>query len=285
MNHEQHIALREAHEIKTQDDFFAARPGITDGPGTRALFRHAFHRGFDKAAEVLRDLSWVPPPGQPFPALYLRHPDGSTSLAANEDIITVADALRPRREVAVTISVDAIPVREALAKLETEMGAEIDRLITAGAEQAQHIRSLEDYAKKLEADRPEMAALVDRFLSWPLPSTVCTDGYTHVPSSVRRVDWSGHGTNLLNGIEAEAMLAHVLEGRYVPRPAAPTPASANQWITWSGGECPLPRGTRVEIKLRNGASDNTMSAAAWRWGRLPLGDDEGDIVAYRKVLP
>jgi hypothetical protein len=57
------------------------------------------------------------------------------------------------------------------------------------------------------------------------------------------------------------------------------------WIPWSGGECPVPGGTRVEVKLRDEVSDEYMKGGAvcfeWRY------DDEfpeSDIVAYR-VLP
>ncbi len=48
-------------------------------------------------------------------------------------------------------------------------------------------------------------ALVDRFLAWPLPASVCSDlcatkqGYPH-----------RSGTNLLSAVEAKAMIEHVL---------------------------------------------------------------------------
>lgn len=48
-------------------------------------------------------------------------------------------------------------------------------------------------------------ALVDRFLAWPLPASVCSDlcatkqGYPH-----------RSGTNLLSAVEAKAMLEYVL---------------------------------------------------------------------------
>lgn len=51
-----------------------------------------------------------------------------------------------------------------------------------------------------------MKTLVDKFLSWPLPATVCADtcatttSYPHPRT----------GTNLLNATEAEAMLKHVV---------------------------------------------------------------------------
>ena len=54
--------------------------------------------------------------------------------------------------------------------------------------------------------KPKMKALVDRFLTWPLPQTVAADRcatdntYPHPRS----------GTNLLTADEAEAMLVYVL---------------------------------------------------------------------------
>lgn len=217
MNHEQQIALREAHGHTDENAYFAARPEVADSL-CRRVFRHGHERGFDAAVQALRDLSWAP---------------AETT----------------------TLKVDFAPVHNAIQQLRAE---------------------LED---RLRAERPQMATLVDRFLSWPLPSTVCTDGYTHVPASVRRSDWTGSGTNLLSGVEAEAMLAHVLEGRYVPRPAAPLPASADQWLSWSGGDCPLPRRSRVEVQLRNGRKC-VEPPHNLRWAH---DGDEGDIVRYRRV--
>lgn len=53
------------------------------------------------------------------------------------------------------------------------------------------------------------------------------------------------------------------------------------WLPWYGGECPVPEGTRIEIRF----SDNTISsrlsnATSLKWShkRLP-----GDIFAYRVV--
>ena len=51
-----------------------------------------------------------------------------------------------------------------------------------------------------------VSRLVDKFLSWPLPESVCSDqcacerGYPH-----------RSGTNLLTATEAEAMIKHLLE--------------------------------------------------------------------------
>lgn len=51
-----------------------------------------------------------------------------------------------------------------------------------------------------------MKDLVDRFLSWPLPKSVCSDG------CVTMLDYPNRsGTNLLTASEAEEMLKYVVE--------------------------------------------------------------------------
>ena len=61
----------------------------------------------------------------------------------------------------------------------------------------------------------DIKALVNRFLSWPLPGTVCTDLCTtipdlpnvNLPNVPKRI-----GTNLLTANEAEQMFEYVLDG-------------------------------------------------------------------------
>lgn len=50
-----------------------------------------------------------------------------------------------------------------------------------------------------------MRTLVDRFLSWPLPASVCSDTCVSDPTYPHR-----SGTNLLTATEARQMLEHVL---------------------------------------------------------------------------
>lgn len=50
-----------------------------------------------------------------------------------------------------------------------------------------------------------LKAAVDRFLTWPLPSTVCADPCATKPGHEYR-----SGTNLLTATEAEHMLTHVV---------------------------------------------------------------------------
>lgn len=67
-------------------------------------------------------------------------------------------------------------------------------------------------AAPAQSAEPDIKVLVNRFLAWPLPQTVCSDGCV-INSSYA---FPRSGTNLLNADEAEAMLRHVL--------AAPQPS-------------------------------------------------------------
>ena len=53
------------------------------------------------------------------------------------------------------------------------------------------------------------------------------------------------------------------------------------WIPWSGGECPLPKGTPSEYQLRNIVTATDDDAANVRWS--DTGSD-GDVIAYRPIL-
>jgi hypothetical protein len=53
------------------------------------------------------------------------------------------------------------------------------------------------------------------------------------------------------------------------------------WIPWSGGECPLPKGTPSEYHLRNVVTAIDDDAANVRWN--DTGSD-GDVIAYRPIL-
>lgn len=53
--------------------------------------------------------------------------------------------------------------------------------------------------------------------------------------------------------------------------------TGSDWVVWKGGECPLPRRTQVEVKLRTGARFTGL-AGYFEWS------DDGfsaDIIAYR----
>ena len=50
------------------------------------------------------------------------------------------------------------------------------------------------------------------------------------------------------------------------------------WIKWHGGECPVPPGTLVEVKFRDGSCETGHSANCYSWLRVDFNDD---IVEYR----
>lgn len=60
----------------------------------------------------------------------------------------------------------------------------------------------------------------------------------------------------------------------------------DEWIEWKGGDCPVPAGTRVELKFRHGRTCKANSPQGWRWTDSSTEErgSEFDIVAYR-VLP
>lgn len=66
----------------------------------------------------------------------------------------------------------------------------------------------ENYFEQLRAARaavPTMDILVNRFLAWPLPASVCSDPCVTTGGYLNR-----YGTNLLTADEAQAMFEHVL---------------------------------------------------------------------------
>ena len=52
------------------------------------------------------------------------------------------------------------------------------------------------------------------------------------------------------------------------------------WIEWSGGECPVPVDTKIEIERRNGTTENLK---AGKWDGWSMAGHSTDIVAYRIV--
>lgn len=77
-------------------------------------------------------------------------------------------------------------------------------------EQVQAAIAFEDYFTAADCAAGAVSdAMVGRFLSWPLPETVCVD-----PCAIRPGHPHRSGTNLLNAIEARQMLEHV----HAPRP-------------------------------------------------------------------
>lgn len=65
----------------------------------------------------------------------------------------------------------------------------------------------------------------------------------------------------------------------------------SDWIEWGGGECPVPKGTPVMIRLRDGGEHGPLQALVFLCGldidassEFWLNDDDpSDIIAYRIV--
>ena len=53
------------------------------------------------------------------------------------------------------------------------------------------------------------------------------------------------------------------------------------WIKWHGGECPVPSGTIVKVRLRNGFTGLEYHVHRLQWNHY---DDGSDIVEYCVVL-
>ena len=66
--------------------------------------------------------------------------------------------------------------------------------------------------------------------------------------------------------------------------AAPQP-SADGWIPWEGGDCPVAHSTIVDVRLRNGWEGDLL-ASVWCWHHATQESSdvkELDIIAYRVV--
>ena len=63
-----------------------------------------------------------------------------------------------------------------------------------------------------------------------------------------------------------------------------TAVAEGGWIEWHGGECPVPAGTRVSVKFRNGVSTGLSGDRVAEYGWVHYGD-ASDIVAYRISKP
>lgn len=54
----------------------------------------------------------------------------------------------------------------------------------------------------------------------------------------------------------------------------------NNWTDWPGGECPVPPGTPVEIRTRDGTVSKGLSSE-FTWTHDRNNVNYGDIVEYR----
>lgn len=65
-----------------------------------------------------------------------------------------------------------------------------------------------------------------------------------------------------------------------------------EWIEWKGGECPVPTGTLVDVKHRDGDWGIAKEAGRFNTGKGPgaavhwdHSDSDGDIIAWRLHQP
>lgn len=52
------------------------------------------------------------------------------------------------------------------------------------------------------------------------------------------------------------------------------------WITWAGGECPVPPETKVDIRSNRGVEECGVRAFVYRWSHSQIGGAH-NIIAYR----
>lgn len=84
--------------------------------------------------------------------------------------------------------------------------------------------------------------------------------------------------NWVDGAGYFKLVADRLEAKSEPQPAP----SNDGWIEWNGGECPVPKGTLIDVRHRDGEEFLGVSALM----DIPCQDWEyelscGDIIAYR----
>lgn len=90
-----------------------------------------------------------------------------------------------------------------------------------------------------------------------------------------------HGDAQNPGVWACGGTALTLAGEFVTfTPAVESQPDADGWIEWNGGVCPVPQGTRVEIRYRDVAGTSTLWAEAANW-ETDFGAFK--ITAYRVV--
>lgn len=103
--------------------------------------------------------------------------------------------------------------------------------------------------------------LVDRFLSWPLPDSVCADLCATAQGPGRT------GTNLLTAIEAREMLQHVLEDEEAGRDALASHL-IDVWVADKGRKIPWAKAVQIIAIV-------TKQSDAERDRLLRMGDEDG----------
>lgn len=117
---------------------------------------------------------------------------------------------------------------------------------------------------------------------------------THIGQDYdRELMFYGRG-NVRSGIFLDQLAAdhrkHGEKGTKITREQyeAALAAKNEGWIDWGGGECPVPVGALVDVRLRNGNTFERLAALVESRATLPfwLSDDAGaDIISYRLHKP
>lgn len=116
--------------------------------------------------------------------------------------------------------------------------------------------------------------MIDRFLSWPLPESLCSDHCASMPGYPHRT-----GTNLMTAEQAKEMLDYVL--------AAPAPVQAEPASPWVAVSERMPSAGQLVIasgfifgKLENGCwVEPAIYEEDDREFHPPKPNEEGDLVA------
>jgi hypothetical protein len=112
-----------------------------------------------------------------------------------------------------------------------------------------------------------MDVMVQRFLGWPVPFSVCAD------LCATRQEKGRSGTNLLSAIEAREMLTYVTDAKVTtpatPAPAAVVPRAVCGLHEWYQGSCAHCHITPEEYKAMLAAAPPTdaRDAERYRWLR------------------
>ena len=113
------------------------------------------------------------------------------------------------------------------------------------------------------------------------PSLFATHGYAYIGQA-----FSGDAniTNALkNGVlhtSQAAAAAHAKALLGIDPNAKPDDSVSDNWITWTGGKCPVAAAARVAVKFRNGTTGQSSSPETQDWAHCNSWP-YSDIVAYK----
>lgn len=147
------------------------------------------------------------------------NPPSATNGLSREQVLDTARALfqhygwNNANDIAMRERIEKMRDMALSALSETPRMTAKERIAAVRADQAGEPISANQAGMALaQLGRTRLDAMADRFLSWPLPASVCADGCT----TNRDYPHPRSGTNLLTAVEARQMLEHVLSGASAP---------------------------------------------------------------------